>query len=246
MSGGAEGRRAIGISAAVDRVRWGPWEEEVTMQTRAYAQAVQAAGALAVVLPPDPFLERSPDPLLERIDALIVSGGADVDPGSYGAERHPETTQTWPDRDRFEISLAQRALQRDMPLLGICRGMQILNVTLGGTLAQHLPDLLGHGEHRRTPGVMGDHEVRLRPGSLAARAAEAERLAVKSHHHQAIERLGAGLVASGWASAEERVVEAIELPDRRFALGVLWHPEEDARSRVIGALVDAVRTEVPA
>jgi putative glutamine amidotransferase len=239
-------RCAIGISAAVERVRWGAWEEEVAMQTVVYAAAVQAAGALALLLPPDETVAETPDPLLDRIDGLILSGGCDVDPATYGAERHPATRGVRPERDRFEVALLRGALERSMPILGICRGMELMNVALGGTLIQHLPDLVGHGEHRRTPGVMGDHEVRLEPGSLAARAAGREEVAVKSHHHQGVDTLGEGLVASGWAVADDRVVEAFELRGHRFALGVLWHPEEDEHSPVIGSLVEAVRAEVAA
>jgi putative glutamine amidotransferase len=234
---------AIGISAALERVRWEAWEETVAMAPRSYPTAVQAAGAIALLLPPDPAADASPDPFLDRVDGLLLGGGADIDPAAYGAARHPETKVTWPERDRFEIALARRALERDMPVLGVCRGMQLLNVALGGTLIQHLPEALGHEDHRQTPGVFGEHEVRLEPGSLAARAAGAERVEVKSHHHQGIDRLGEGLVASGWWHDEE-VIEAIELPDRRFALGILWHPEEEPGSPLIGALVEAARTEV--
>lgn len=236
---------AIGICAAVERARWGAWEETVNMAPRAYATAVQAAGAVALLLPPDEALAAAPGPLLDRIDGLMLAGGADVDPDTYGAARHAETAGTWPERDRFEVGVVRRALERGIPVLGICRGMQMLNVALGGTLAQHLPELVGHAEHRRTPGTYGDHEVRLEPGSLAARAAGAERLTVKSHHHQGIDGLGDDLVTTGW-SADDGVVEAIELPGHPFALGVLWHPEEDLRSRVIAALVDAARAEVGA
>ena len=210
------------------------------MAPRSYASAVQAAGAIALLLPPDPAADAAPDAFLDRVDALLLAGGADVDPAFYGGRRHPETKVTWPERDRFEIALAGRALDRDMPVLGICRGMQLLNVARGGTLIQHLPDALGHEDHRRTPGAFGEHEVRLEPGSLAARAAGADRLAVKSHHHQGIDHLGEGLLASGWSHNEE-VIEAFELPDRRFALAVLWHPEEDRASPLIGALVEAAR-----
>jgi putative glutamine amidotransferase len=236
---------AVGICAAIERVRWGPWEETVTMTPRSYASVVQSAGALALLLPPDPFVAEAPDGLLDRIDALILAGGADVDPGSYGAARHPETRGTWPDRDAFELALTRRALERGLPVLGICRGMQVLNVALGGSLVQHLPDVVGHSEHRHTPGAYGDHEVALEPGSLAARAAGPERLAVKSHHHQGIAELGEGLTASGW-SVPDYVVEAIEIRDHPFALGVLWHPEEESRSRVVTALVEAACAGVAA
>ena len=231
---------AIGVSAALERVRWGAWDETVAMAPRSYPAAVQAAGAIALVLPPDPAAGDSPDPHLDRIDGLLLAGGSDIDPDTYGAARHPETKVAWPERDHFEIALARRALDRDMPVLGICRGMQLLNVALGGTLIQDLPEVLGHEDHRRTPGAFSDHEVHLEPGSLAARAAGAERLAVKSHHHQGIARLGDGLVASGWSN-DDGVIEAVELTGRSFALGVLWHPEEDERSRLVGALVDATR-----
>jgi putative glutamine amidotransferase len=178
--------------------------------------------------------------ILDAIDGLILSGGADLDPASYGADPHPATDPPRPERDRFELALARGAVERDLPLLGICRGMQTLNVALGGTLVQHLPDLVGSDRHRVQLGVFGEHEVRLEPGSLAARASGAERLRVKSHHHQGVAELGEGLVASGF-SEPDRVIEAIELPERRFALGVLWHCEEDERSALFGALVAAGR-----
>jgi putative glutamine amidotransferase len=130
-------------------------------------------------------------------------------------------------------------------VLGICRGMQMLNVACGGTLVQHLPDAVGDDRHCHTPGAFSDHSVRLEPGSLAARAVGAERTEVKSHHHQAVDELGEGLVASGW-SEPDGLVEALERHDRRHVLGVLWHPEEDERSRVIGALVEAARAKVGA
>jgi len=243
------GGRAIGICAAVDQVHRGPWDEVVTMVQRTYPAAVQRAGALALTLPPDDAVADRPDPVLDRIDALILAGGADVDPASYGASRHPETGRTWPERDRFEIALARRALERDKPILGVCRGMEIINVALGGTLVQHLPEALGTDEHRPVPGAFGDHDVRLEPGSLAARAAGADgdaRVTVKSHHHQGVDELGDGLVATGWC-VDDGLVEAVELPGPGYALGVLWHPEEDGQSRVIASLVEAaaVGEEVP-
>jgi putative glutamine amidotransferase len=237
---------AVGICAAIERVRRGPWDEVVTMTQRAYSAAVQRAGGMALLVPPDEAAVGAPDPFLDRIDALLLAGGADVDPSSYGAAPHPQTTATWPERDRFEIALARRALERSMPVLGICRGMEILNVALGGTLVQHLPDVVGNDDHRRTPGAFGDHEVRLEPGSLAARAAGGDRVTVKSHHHQGVDELGEGLTPTGW-SVPDDLVEAIEVEERTgFVLGVLWHPEEDGQSRVIDAVVDAVRSGVVA
>jgi putative glutamine amidotransferase len=174
--------------------------------------------------------------MLDRIDALVLGGGADIDPESQGADAHPETVGTNPDRDRFEIALARGALERGMPLLGVCRGMQVLNVACGGTLDQHIPERLGHERHRPVPGAWAEHDVRIEPGSLAARAAGTDRLTVKSHHHQGVDLIPKSLTASAWATDDESV-EAIESSDGAFVLGVLWHPEEDPEDRVIPALV---------
>jgi putative glutamine amidotransferase len=239
-------RPVIGMCASVESGRWGAWSEELAdMLPHNYALAVQRAGALALMLPPDPRVTENPDEVLDLIDALLLAGGGDIDPTAYGAERDPETSGTYPPRDHFEIALARRALERDLPVLGICRGMQLLNVAAGGTLHQHLPDVVGHDDHRRTPGCFADDEVQLDPGSLAARAAGEERHAVKSHHHQGVARVGDGLIVTGRSLADS-TVEAIEWPDRRFALGVLWHPEEDEASRVIAALVDEARARAEA
>jgi putative glutamine amidotransferase len=228
---------AVGICAAIEQARWGVWDQVINLAPRGYATAVQKAGGIALLLPPDARAEACEE-ILEHIDAVLLAGGADVDPASYGADAHPETTNTRAERDAFEMTLARSALDRGMPVLGVCRGMHMLNVALGGTLVQHLPDVLGHNEHRHTPGSFADHDVRLQPGSLAAQAIGAERTSVKSHHHQGLDRLGEGVVATGWSEPDE-VVEAIELEGRPYALGVLWHPEEDERSRVIGSLVAA-------
>jgi putative glutamine amidotransferase len=230
---------AIGICAAVERVSWGVWNGyEVTLTPRAYVRCVQGAGGIALLLPPDEAAVEDPDLLLDRVDALLLAGGADIDPASYGAEPHPETKETWPDRDRFELALARRALARDMPVLGICRGMQLLNVALGGTLVQHLPEVAGTEAHRTVAGKFSEHHVRLDPESLACAAAGVEGFVAWSHHHQGVDQVGEGLKVTGW-SEEDELPEAIELPGKRFALGVIWHPEEDENSRVIAALVEA-------
>ena len=233
-------RPVIGICTYLDTVRWGVWEDLAAMVPAGYVSAVQRAGGIAVLLPPDDAALEDPDPVLDLLDGLVLAGGVDVGPRTYGAEAHPATDPPNERRDAFELALARRALEREIPFLGICRGMQVMNVAAGGTLHQHLPDVVGHSEHRTTPGVFGDHDVRLAEGSLAARAAGEEVHAIKTHHHQAIDRLGDGLVVTGW-SATDDLPEAIEHPGRRFALGVQWHPEADETSRLIAALVEDAR-----
>jgi putative glutamine amidotransferase len=233
----------IGMSTALERARWGHWHQAAHLLSRAYADAVRRAGGLAVMLPPDPRASEDPEPWLELVDGLILSGGADVDPSFYGAEPDPHTKGTVPERDAFEIALARGALDRDVPLLGVCRGMQIMNVARGGTLIQHLPHSVGHEDHRRSLGSFdnADHDVRLAEGSLAERAAGETVHSTKSHHHQAIDRLGDGFEITGWATIDE-LPETIEDPSYRFALGVQWHPEVDPASSLIAALVEEART----
>lgn len=233
-------RPVIGLGTALERARWGSWDGSAHLLSREYADAVQRAGGLAVLLPPDPRAADEPGPLVDLLDGLVLTGGADVDPAAYGAEPHPETRGTVPERDVFEIALVREAIARDLPVLGICRGMQLLNVARGGTLLQHLPESLGHSEHRRHPGSFegADHQVRLEPRSLAARAAGELDHRTLSHHHQGVDVIGDGLVVSG-RSVLDDLVEAVELPDRRFVLGVQWHPEADETSRLVAALVDA-------
>jgi putative glutamine amidotransferase len=225
-----QSRPVIGVTAAVESAAWTVWREiEVNLSQRTYSERIDEAGGLPILLPASVAGTADPGALLDRLDGVVVAGGADIDPAVYGAEADRLTINTRRKRDEFEIALVRAALERDLPLLGVCRGMQLLNVALGGTLDQHLADA---ELHLHTPGRFSDHEVRLEPGSLAARAAGTERLTVRSHHHQGIDRLGEGLVASGWAEPGG-AIEATELPDRRWALGVLWHTEEEASSAVM-------------
>jgi putative glutamine amidotransferase len=235
-----EYRPAIGISTPFTQASYGVWDQQSAVLPAGYVEAVRRAGGLALMVAPEPELIADPDELLHRLDGLIVSGGVDVDPSSYGAEAHPETKGCSRERDEFEVALIRRATELDMPVLGICRGMQVLNVAFGGTLLQHLPETFGHEDHRRVPGNFdeADHDVRLATDSVAAEAAQQLLHTTKSHHHQGVDAVGDGLIVTG-TSAIDDLPEAIERPDRRFVLGVQWHPEADERSHVIGALVRA-------
>ena len=226
----------IGICTAVERSQFGVWDAEAFLLHHTYIEAVQRAGGAAVMLPPDPDVDA--DQLLDVLDGLILAGGRDIDPATYGAERATGTDDPRTERDEFELALAQRAMERDIPLLGICRGMQLMNIARGGTLVQSLPEHL----HRRSVGTFdgNDHPVRLEESSLAARAAGEVSHGTLSHHHQGIDRVGDGLRVTGWAD-EDELPEALEDPELQFALGVQWHPEADPESRVIAALVEAAR-----
>jgi putative glutamine amidotransferase len=233
-------RPLIGVCAAVERASFGVWREEpAVLLPLSYARAIHGAGGMMAMLPPDRRASGNPVELLDRLDALVLAGGADIDAENQGVTPHPETVGTNPDRDNFEVALALAALKRGIPLLGVCRGMQVLNVACGGTLDQHIPEHLGHDRHRPLPGSWAEHDVRIEPGSLAAQAAGTENLTVKSHHHQGIDRIGDALTATAWAT-DDGTVEAIESSDGQFALGVLWHPEEDATDAIIPALVSRV------
>ena len=209
----SEGRRpVIGVPAALEMARWTVWEAEANLSPRSYSIALGGAGAQALVLPADDATAASPEEALDLLDGLLVAGGGDISPTLYGEAEREETTGVRPGRDGMEVALMRAALDRDMPLLGICRGMEMLNIVRGGTLVQEIENKEGH---LRTPGEFTSHEVELEPGSLAARAAGAERIAVRSHHHQGVGELGDGLVVTG-RSVGDGVAEAIEDPSLGF------------------------------
>ncbi|WP_431945753.1 gamma-glutamyl-gamma-aminobutyrate hydrolase family protein [Actinacidiphila sp. bgisy167] len=223
-------RPLIGVSTYwVESARWGGWELPAALLPAGYPLLVRRSGGLATLLPPD-------DPAyaaeaVARLDGLVVSGGPDVEPARYGAEPDPRTDPPARERDAWELALVEAALAAGVPLLGICRGMQLLNVALGGTLAQHI-----EGHRGPAAGVFGSHTVKPVPGTRYAEAVP-EAVTVPTYHHQAVDVLGRGLLAS--AHAEDGTPEAVELPGDRFALGVQWHPEMDEDERVMRALIRA-------
>ena len=225
-------RPLIGITSYAEAgVRWGVWELPAALIPIAYVEAVERAGGRALLVPPS--LE-GVDETLDALDGLLFSGGSDLDPGLYGADAHPETNGIRLERDRAELALLGAALARDMPVLAVCRGSQVLNVARGGDLVQHLPEVVGDEKHKHTPGVFADHDVDLKEGTRLQRLL-GDRAPVKSHHHQGYGAIGEGLVESAWA--EDGTVEALEDPSRRFALGVLWHPEAGEDAALFEALV---------
>ncbi|MFC4913823.1 gamma-glutamyl-gamma-aminobutyrate hydrolase family protein [Actinomadura gamaensis] len=232
-----EGRGAepplIGITTYLEPARWGVWVREAAVLPAPYIRSVERAGGVPVLLPPTGSL-RGVAALVAGLDGIVFAGGADVDPGLYGADRHAETGAPQPGRDRFELALLRAAIAADLPFLAICRGMQLLNVARGGGLVQHLPDVLGHRGHAPDVGVIGRHRVRISPTSTVGKIL-GEVADVPTYHHQAADRLGKGLAAVAWA--EDQVVEAVELQGHRFGLAVQWHPEEGDDRRLFEALV---------
>jgi len=225
-------RPLIGITAYSEpEVRWGVWTLPAALIPTMYVEAIDAAGGRALLVPPS---EQGVEETLDALDGLLFSGGSDLDPAVYGAEPHPETNGIRPRRDAGELALLRAALERDMPVLAVCRGSQVLNVALGGDLVQHLPDVVGDDKHKLVPGVFAEHEVDVHPDSVLG-SLIGDRTPVKSHHHQGFGRLGAGLRPV--AEAEDGTIEALEDPKRRFALGVLWHPEAGDDARLFEELV---------
>lgn len=227
----------IGVAACLEQARWSFWDQPAHLASDSYVSALVAAGGAPVLLP---VVDRDPAEVVSRIDALVLIGGADIDPEAYDAERDPRTEATYPLRDRFELALTKAALERGLPFLGICRGMQILNVARGGTLCQHLTDADGVTTHRRAMGSFDgtDRSIVLEPGSLAARAVGETVHIGHCHHHQAVDRVGEGLVVTGRAAADD-VPEAIEDDGGQWVLGVQWHPEAGEKLELFHSLVRA-------
>jgi putative glutamine amidotransferase len=224
-------RPLIGITCYVERARWGPWDDPTALLLNTYVEAVSSTGARALILPPDSI----DGDVVEALDALVLAGGSDIDPARYSAGAHPETAGIRPLRDAGELVLLDAARRRHLPVLGICRGMQLMAVAAGGSLHQHAPDVVGTQEHRPEVGVYGQHGARFAPGSLVA-GILGENLKVNSYHHQLVDDPGA-LTVTGWA--DDGTIEALEDPSRSFYLGVQWHPEATTDRRLFQALADA-------
>jgi gamma-glutamyl-gamma-aminobutyrate hydrolase PuuD len=227
---GRGSKPVVGITTYLTRAAFGVWDLDAALVPAAYVRSVVRAGGVPLLVPPGAAAEEA----LDALDGLIFSGGSDLDPELYGEEAHAETVGIVRERDDFELDLMRAALARDVPLLAICRGSQVLNVALGGGLEQHVPDRVAADTHKHTPGVFAEHEVDVLDGTKLA-SVVGRRSAVKSHHHQGYGKLGTGLREA--AQAEDGTIEALEDPNRRFTLGVLWHPEEGDDLALFEALV---------
>lgn len=232
MTPAAPRRPVIGLTAYTEQVRYLASDVEATLLPSTYVEAIIRSGGVPVLLPP---VDGAADAVLGALDGLVLSGGGDIDAAAYGEVAHRANGGVRPSRDAFELALFRAALDRDLPMLTVCRGMQLLNVALGGSLTQHLPDVLGHHRHRPRPGVFGPVQVRLTAGSRVAMILGTD-AQVLCQHHQALGRVAEDLDVVGWA--QDGTVEAVELPGRTFVLGVQWHPEQDpADDRLFAALV---------
>jgi putative glutamine amidotransferase len=232
-------RPVIGLTTYLQQAQAGVWDVHASFLPGIYLEGVTLAGGIATLLPPQPVDADIAGQVLEGIDGLIITGGRDVDPAAYGHDPHPTTDEPDGARDAWEFALLSAALRRHLPVLGICRGAQVLNVALGGTLHQHLPDVVGHTRHQQGNAVFTTSSIRTVAGSRLAGLIGASSDA-QCYHHQAIDRLGDGLMIS--ALDDEGVIEAVELPGHDFVLAVQWHPEETLDDlRLFAGLVEAAR-----
>ena len=232
-------RPLIGLTTYVEQARMGIWDVPASFLPKVYLDAVARAGGVAVLLPPQPVDDGIAHRVLSGLDGLIITGGKDVDPARYGQDRHPETDEPRQDRDAWEDALLTAAIDMELPFLGICRGAQVLNVALGGTLHQHLPEVLGTTRYNLGEGKFNDNEVAVvEPSRL--RELVGDSLVGKSYHHQAIDELGEGLVVT--ARSDDGLIQAVELDSVPFGVAVQWHPEQDADDiRLFEGLVHAAR-----
>jgi putative glutamine amidotransferase len=240
LSDSRASRPVVGLTTYLERVQTGVWDFQAAYMPAPYIDGVIMAGAGAVLLPPQPTDAETVGGVLDSLHGLVITGGYDLDPASYGQQPHPTTDEPRTDRDAWEFALLKGALDRGLPVLGICRGAQLLNAAFGGTLHQHLPDVLGHSGHNAGNGVFTKLSVRTVPGTrlaeLMGEAAEAS-----CYHHQAIDKVGDGLVVNAWDA--DGVVEGVELPGDGFVLSVQWHPERTLDDlRLFKAVVDAARS----
>jgi putative glutamine amidotransferase len=229
----------IGLTTYLERAQTGVWDVPASFLPKVYFDAVTAAGGIAVLLPPQPVTPEIANRVLDGLDGLIITGGKDVDPARYGQQPHPATDEPRKDRDAWEDALLTAAIDRGLPFLGICRGAQLLNVALGGTLHQHLPEVVGSDRYSKGGGVFATNAVAVEGGRLATIVGD--EVAVKSYHHQAIDALAEGLVVT--ARSDDGTIQAVELPTVPFGVAVQWHPEEDAAEdvRLFRGLVDAAK-----
>ena len=232
----------IGVSTYVAHVSWGGWERPAAVLPESYYELVASAGGRPLLLPPLRTAPSGPGfgaaEVIALLDGLVLTGGGDVDPAAYGEVPVPEVAGVNAVRDESERGLLAAALRVELPVLAVCRGCQILNVERGGTLHQHLPDVIGQDTHRRAPFVFGEVKVATEPDTLTS-SVFGPSTVVRCSHHQAINRLGSGLTAT--ARADDGVIEAVELSGMPFVLGVQWHPEEAGDLRPFAALVAAAR-----
>ena len=239
-AGRSSSRPLVGLTTYLEQAQTGVWDVRAGFLPAVYFQGITAAGGVAMLLPPQPVDSDIAERVLDGLDGLVITGGKDVDPAAYGQQPHPATDEPGRQRDAWEFALLDAGLKRGLPVLGICRGAQVLNVALGGTLHQHLPDVIGHSGHRAGNAVFSTLPVRTVPGTRLA-GLVGESVDAQCYHHQAVAELGEGLIVSAWDA--DGVIEALELPGNGFVLAVQWHPEESLGDlRLFAAIVDAARS----